>query len=199
MGSNRRGDGTMPCSNPVIRDSNKDQLIAKLEEEIDSLKRKNEAQAVYLVRGFESVIRVKEEENNRLAIENAELRRSVTVLEEQLVDQAMHNVTQCFGGVNVCEVATGLHQCVNESSIDGGENGRLSISGKQVVIASPISYIQTMPQHSGEVIGANVNEVGNTEMVVVSPLMAVGGKSSDCMNSFVRNIKCKVRKNLKLP
>lgn len=188
----------MPCSNPVIRDSEKDQLIAKLEEEIDSLKRKNEAQAVHLVRGFESVIRVKEEENNRLAKENAKL-RTVTVLEEQLVDQAMHNVTQCFGGVNICEVATGLHQCVNESSVDGGENGRLSISGKQVVIASPISYIQTMPQHSCEVIGANVNEVRNTEMVVVSPLMAVGGKSSDGMNSFIRNIKCKVRKILKLP
>ncbi|XP_028119778.1 uncharacterized protein LOC114317267 isoform X2 [Camellia sinensis] len=78
-----------------MRNVDKDKLIAKLEEEVATLKRENEMQWGSLVGGSESVLRVKEE-NKRLAVENVELRRTVTVLEEKLAKQ-----TQRFGIVHV--------------------------------------------------------------------------------------------------
>ncbi|GMQ05767.1 hypothetical protein CsSME_00050658 [Camellia sinensis var. sinensis] len=78
-----------------MRNVDKDKLIAKLEEEVATLKRENEMQWGSLVGGSESVLRVKEK-NKRLAVENVELRRTVTVLEEKLAKQ-----TQRFGIVHV--------------------------------------------------------------------------------------------------
>ncbi|GMP98618.1 hypothetical protein CsSME_00046437 [Camellia sinensis var. sinensis] len=84
-----------------LENKRKDEMIALLEEEVAGLKRKLEAQAVNIVRGFECVLGIKNKEVDKLKKENIKLRRSVLVLEDQLADRDVHVVTQAFRDVEV--------------------------------------------------------------------------------------------------
>ncbi|KAI8028349.1 hypothetical protein LOK49_LG02G00753 [Camellia lanceoleosa] len=179
-----------------MRNIDKDELISKFEKEVVALKRKNEMQAVYLVRGFEIVLRVKDEEKKRLALENAKLRRTVTVLEEQLADQAVYNVTQWFNGGNIGHegIVGGMSACGDKAC--GGQQ-RSTLECLVIVLdASLVSFVLAAFHHIETGVSADVVQCAKPEVVVVSPLMAEGGWASGGPNSFVRKIKAKVRKNL---
>lgn len=59
-----------------------ERTITKLEEEVVSLKNKMEMQAVNIVGGFGCVMKVKDEEIQKLQNENKELRQTISMLED---------------------------------------------------------------------------------------------------------------------
>ncbi|GMP30839.1 hypothetical protein CsSME_00005315 [Camellia sinensis var. sinensis] len=157
-------------------DEGDSQIIIDLKKEVTRLKKKTEIQSVNLVGGFKSIFKVKDEECKKLVAENAEIRRSLAALDEQVAKQAVHSVTQRFSSVNI------TNSCVHEY-----------IVGNVVGVEDRRDHCQTV--HCGIMIDAfpvaSVPIVDNNEM-------HEGGSVVDGMNSFVRKIKGKVRKNLKL-
>ncbi|XP_028089042.1 uncharacterized protein LOC114289493 [Camellia sinensis] len=79
-----------------MQNKKKDKMVSSLEEEVVGLKRKMELQAVNIVGGFECVVKMKNDELSKLKNENDELRKRVLLLEDQLEDRDVHDVTQRF-------------------------------------------------------------------------------------------------------
>ncbi|KAI7984086.1 hypothetical protein LOK49_LG15G01560 [Camellia lanceoleosa] len=79
----------------------KDDFVDMGVDEVDRLRQANEVQTLYLVGGFRSLMQAKDDEVKKLTTENAELQRVVNVLEDQLAEREVHNVTQAFCGVDV--------------------------------------------------------------------------------------------------
>ncbi|KAL7165480.1 hypothetical protein ACSBR2_041212 [Camellia fascicularis] len=83
----------------------KDNKITILEVEASRLKRENKMQAVHIVGGFGCVLKMKNEEVEKLKKENIELRKQIAILEDQLADHDVHDVTQAFRMAEVdCEI-----------------------------------------------------------------------------------------------
>ncbi|XP_028087940.1 uncharacterized protein LOC114288621 [Camellia sinensis] len=182
-----------------VSNIDKDDVIAKLEEEVVRLKKKNDIQAVHIVEGFESVLRVKDEEKKKLQLENAKLRQTVAILEEQLADQAVHNVMQRFkvGDLGHEGGVAGKGGCEYESH--GGKQHSMSAYAEIVVDASPVTSIPASSKHIDSGVIADVVQCAKHQVVVINPISAEGGHVVEAPNSFVRSIKEKVRKNLQLP
>ncbi|KAF5943758.1 hypothetical protein HYC85_017835 [Camellia sinensis] len=174
-------------------------FVANLMDEVAMLKWKNEMQAVNLVEGFESIFKVKDKEIKKLSEENTKLKRTVACLEEQLANQAVHNVTQRYNGFISEAVGEMVPERDDGRGLQGvGSDGK-SVCSDVMVNASPLSYLHGF-RCSGETdVNAGVGQVGEHEVVVISLVIGDGGALDDGMNSFVHNIKEKVRKNLKLP
>ncbi|GMP62988.1 hypothetical protein CsSME_00024865 [Camellia sinensis var. sinensis] len=182
-----------------VSNIDKDDVIAKLEEEVVRLKKKNDIQAVHIVEGFESVLRVKDEEKKKLQLENAKLRQTVAILEEQLADQAVHNVMQRFkvGDLGHEGGVAGKGGCGYESH--GGKQHSMPAYAEIVVDASPVTSIPASSKHIDSGVIADVVQCAKHQVVVINPISAEGGHVVGAPNSFVRCIKEKVRKNLQLP
>ncbi|KAI8008835.1 hypothetical protein LOK49_LG07G02831 [Camellia lanceoleosa] len=170
--------------------------ISKLEAEVVSLKSKMEMQAVNIVGGFGCVVKVKDDEIRKLETENKELRQTISMLEDQLADQQVHTVTQAYR----MNTPTGVRD-VGASNCEGG-------SGFGVTVVHDVTPIR---------VGLNVGIGGdNVTVHTVSdsspvPDRSVGNenlsdlevglfpnKGEVIRNSFVRNLKNKVRKELRL-
>ncbi|KAI8021267.1 hypothetical protein LOK49_LG03G03135 [Camellia lanceoleosa] len=178
---------------------NKDEVIAKLEEEVIRLKKKNDMQAVHIVEGFESVFKVKDEEKKKLQLENAKLRQTIAILEEQLADQTVHNVTQQFkvGDLGHEGGVAGKSGCGYKSH--GGKQHSTAAYAEIVVDASPITYVPASSKHIDSGVIANVVQYAKHQVVVIDPVSAEGGHVVGAPNSFMRSINEKVQKNLQLP
>ncbi|GMQ11391.1 hypothetical protein CsSME_00054045 [Camellia sinensis var. sinensis] len=127
-----------------LENKRKDEMIALLEEEVAGLKRKLEAQAVNIVGGFECVLGIKNEEVDKLKKENIELRMSVLVLEDQLVDRDVHVVTQAFKDVEVW------------GDDVGGSVAGVRVGGQVVYDVSPIRAGMGGANMCSEAVGPNV-------------------------------------------
>ncbi|KAL7217756.1 hypothetical protein ACSBR2_011069 [Camellia fascicularis] len=83
----------------------KDSKIAMLEVEASRLKRENEMQVICIIGGFWCVLKMKDEEVEKLKKESMDLRKQIAILEDQLADRDVHDVTQAFRTVEVdCNV-----------------------------------------------------------------------------------------------
>ncbi|GMP48230.1 hypothetical protein CsSME_00015653 [Camellia sinensis var. sinensis] len=195
------GDGKSNCGHVGSRspdfitvDAGDSKVVMELKNEVERLKRKNEMQSVNLVGGFESIFKVKDEECKKLIAENAELRRSLAALEEQVAEQAVHSVTQHFTSVNVTDPNVDGYVVRNGVGVGNVQDHCTTVEGGIMVDASPVAYVPIVDNNEmHDPILAD-----DSDVVVVSPLLTEGGNAVGGMNSFVRNIKCKVRKNLKL-
>ncbi|CAL5356437.1 unnamed protein product [Camellia sinensis] len=169
-------------------------IIMELKNEVDRLKRMNKMQSVNLVAGFESIFKVKDEECKKLVAENAELRWSLAALEEQVAEQAVHSVTQHFTSVKVTDPSVDGYVVRNGVGVGNGLDHCPTVEGGIMVDASPVAYVPIVDNNEMH----NPILADDSDVVVVSPLLTEGGSAVGGMNSFVRNIKGKVRKNLKL-
>ncbi|KAI8028619.1 hypothetical protein LOK49_LG02G01088 [Camellia lanceoleosa] len=79
-----------------LQNKNKDNMISLLEEEITTLKSRSDLQAVNIVGGFGCVLKMKDEELEKLRKENGEMQKKISLLEDQLEDRDVHVVTQAF-------------------------------------------------------------------------------------------------------
>ncbi|KAI7996973.1 hypothetical protein LOK49_LG10G02505 [Camellia lanceoleosa] len=161
--------------------------------------RKLEVQAVNIVGGFECVLGIKNDEVDRLKKENMELRRSLSVLEDQLADRDVHVVTQAFR-----EVEVRRDEC-------GGSDDGVKIGGDIVCNVSPIRTGMVgadvcnegvgsgkgfgVSDSDGEQRGLAAGGIFNVDLCDMDDGLAV----SVGQTSFVRNIKNKVRQGKKLP
>ncbi|CAL5428078.1 unnamed protein product [Camellia sinensis] len=195
------GDGKSSCGHVGSRspdfitvDAGDSKVVMELKNEVERLKRKNEMQSVNLVAGFESIFKVKDEECKKLIAENAELRRSLAALEEQVAEQAVHSVTQHFTSVNVTDPNVDGYVVRNGVGVGNVQDHCPTVEGGIMVDASPVAYVPIVDNNEMQ----DPILADDSDVVVVSPLLTEGGSAVGGMNSFVRNIKCKVRKNLKL-
>ncbi|KAI8002516.1 UDP-glucuronate:xylan alpha-glucuronosyltransferase 2 [Camellia lanceoleosa] len=181
---------------PYIRkcDAGDIEFVMELKEEVDRLKKKIEMQSINLVESFESIFKVKDEECKKLAAENAELRRSLAALEEQVAEQAVHNVTQHLASVNVTNACVDECGLGNLVDVENGRDKCPNVQGGIMVDASPVAYVPLVDNN--EMHGPI--QADDSDVVVVSPMLTEGCSVVDGVNYFVRNIKGKVRKNLKL-
>ncbi|GMP84525.1 hypothetical protein CsSME_00038022 [Camellia sinensis var. sinensis] len=79
-----------------LQNKNNDNMISLLEEEITKLKSRSDLQAVNIVGGFGCVLKMKDEELEKLRKENGEMQKKISLLEDQLEDRDVHVVTQAF-------------------------------------------------------------------------------------------------------
>ncbi|CAL5409358.1 unnamed protein product [Camellia sinensis] len=182
-----------------MQNKKKDKMVSSLEEEVVGLKRKMELQAVNIVGGFEYVVKMKNDELSKLKNENEELRKRVLVLEDQLEDRDVHDVTQRFW-----------------EGVDIGSSGVVNVGndGCDGVMFCDVSPLRILPQY-----GRSGDEGGVDNVAECRPGMLRGhyGSSSsaaeaegltsdvECVaglgyvNSYVRKIKNKVRRERKMP
>ncbi|GMP98183.1 hypothetical protein CsSME_00046159 [Camellia sinensis var. sinensis] len=115
-----------------MQNKKKDKMVSSLEEEVVGLKRKMELQAVNIVGGFECVVKMKNDELSKLKNENDELRRRVLLLEDQLEDRDVHDVTQRF-----------------REGVDIGSSGVVNVGhdGCDGVMLCDVSPLRILPQH----------------------------------------------------
>ncbi|GMP90776.1 hypothetical protein CsSME_00041751 [Camellia sinensis var. sinensis] len=143
-------------------------------------------------------MQAKDDEVKKLTAENVELQRAVNVLEDQVAEREVHNVTQAFGGVdvNVEGVKHGLsgNEHVTDLTINSTPNRVFTVTGDTVLVWD----VTPVPD---QIISVNEMQHGvmaGIEVVVISPNMAEGGRLNFGKNSFVWDVKCKVRKGLTL-
>lgn len=170
--------------------------ISKLEDEVVSLKSKMEMQAVNIVGGFGCVVKVKDDEIQKLENENKELRKTISMLEDQLADQQVHTVTQAYRmntptgcrdvGASHCDGGSGFGVTVvhDVTPIRVGLN--VGVSGENVTVHT-VSDSSPVPDRS-------VADVNLTDLDVE----VFQNKGEGIPNSFVRNLKNKARKELRL-
>ncbi|KAI8024824.1 hypothetical protein LOK49_LG02G00259 [Camellia lanceoleosa] len=184
------------ADSPCIRicDAGDSKIVMELRQEVERLNKKLEMQSVNLVGGFESIFKVKDEECKKLVAENAELRRSLAALEEQLAEQAVHNVTQHFAGVNVRKSSDDDYGLGNLVEVENGRDNCPTVEGGTMVESSPVAYVTLIDNNEMHC----PIQADDSDVVVVSPMITEGCSVVDGVNSFIRNIKGKVRKNLKL-
>ncbi|KAI8008200.1 hypothetical protein LOK49_LG07G02083 [Camellia lanceoleosa] len=187
-----------PMADIEMRNKANEGMIAKLEEEVVRLKSKMELQAVNIVGGFECVMKVKDEEIQKLQNENKEMRQTISMLEDQLADHHVHNVTQAFCEVDV--TAVGASRCGVGSRID-------------VAVVHDVTPIRGVANMCGSVAHVDVHTVSNSSSaplrsvgdvslsdheVQVLPYVEDDGHGVAGQNSFVCKINTKVRKELRL-
>ncbi|KAI8006346.1 hypothetical protein LOK49_LG07G02338 [Camellia lanceoleosa] len=171
----------------------KDGMIAELQAEVDQLRRMKEKQAVDIVGGFTLVFKVKKDQMKKVVEENVELRRTIGVLEEQLAEQDVHNVTQAFrmvvdGDIDMAEGnGVGSMEGATLDSVGQRGNYLLKKSGNFWGIDEKTGGV--VVKVSGH--GSDVVEVAGC----VRRRQPVKGVES----SFVRNLKGKVRKEVMKP
>ncbi|KAI7988185.1 hypothetical protein LOK49_LG13G00494 [Camellia lanceoleosa] len=90
-----------------LQNKNKDNMISLLEEEITKLKSKSDLQAVNIFGSFGCVLKMKDEELEKLRKENGEMQKKISLLEDQLEDRDVHVVTQAFRDAGNKQVAGG--------------------------------------------------------------------------------------------
>ncbi|GMP49086.1 hypothetical protein CsSME_00016191 [Camellia sinensis var. sinensis] len=71
----------------------KDSMLMKLQDEVEQLKMMKEKQTVDTVGGFTCMFKVKDDKFRKMVEENLKLRKTIGRLEDQLAEQAVHNVT----------------------------------------------------------------------------------------------------------
>ncbi|KAI8012973.1 hypothetical protein LOK49_LG05G02657 [Camellia lanceoleosa] len=185
-----------------VRSKTNERTISKLEDEVVNLKSKMEMQAVNIVRGFECVMKVKDDEIRKLENENKELRQTISMLEGQLANQQVHTVTQAywkndFGdvGASHCQRGSGFDVTAvhNVTPIRVGVN--LGVSGQNVTVHT-VSDSSLTPQQS--VIDAYVET-----LVIEQAHACVGDALSDksyffssiCMTKNTQTMESYVLKN----
>ncbi|KAI8000120.1 hypothetical protein LOK49_LG09G01498 [Camellia lanceoleosa] len=171
----------------------KDGMIAELQAEVDRLRRMKEKQAVDIVGGFTLVFKAKEDEMKKVAEENVELRRKIGVLEEQLAEQDVHNVTRAF-----CMVVDGDTDMAEGDGVGRMERATLDSVGQRR------NYLLKSSGNFGgidEKIGGVVVEVigHGSDVVEVAGCVRRRQPVEGVESSFVRNLKGKVRKDVMKP
>ncbi|KAL7238966.1 hypothetical protein ACSBR2_004961 [Camellia fascicularis] len=123
-------------ANLELQNQRKEEMVTMLKEDVARLKRKLELQAVNIVEGFESVLQMKNEELDKLKNENMELRKKLTVLEDQLAERDVHDVTQAFWVVEVGRnsggVTEGGFRCVGVFVCDVSPLGVVGLRSNRV-------------------------------------------------------------------
>ncbi|KAI7984783.1 hypothetical protein LOK49_LG14G02035 [Camellia lanceoleosa] len=179
-----------------LRNKANEETISKLENEVVSLKSKMEMQAVNIVGGFGCVVKVKDDEIRKLENENKGLWQTISMLIDQLADQQVHTVTQAYRkntpldcrdvGASHCEGGSGFDVTVvhDVTPIRVGVNAGVSVEN---VTVHTVFDSSPVPKRS-------VGDVNLTDFEVGLFL----NKGEGVRNSFVRNLKNKVRKELRL-
>ncbi|GMP39538.1 hypothetical protein CsSME_00010333 [Camellia sinensis var. sinensis] len=143
-------------------------------------------------------MQAKDDEAKKLTTEKAELQRAVNVLEDQLAEREVHNVTQAFRGVyvNVEGVKHGLsgNEHVTGITVNSTPNRVFAVTRDTV----PVWDVTPVRDQTISVSKMQHGVMAGTEVVVISPNMAEGGRLNFGKNSFVWDVKCKVRKGLTL-
>ncbi|KAI8031075.1 hypothetical protein LOK49_LG01G00645 [Camellia lanceoleosa] len=166
-------------------------MISLLEEEINKLKSKSDLQAVNIVGGFGCVLKMKDEELEKLRKENGEMQKKISLLEDQLEDRDVHVVTQAFRDAG------------NKQGAGGSGTGCSGYAESFLCDVSPLRAVNDCAWQAG----SEPNEVEvhdpmdvqqcDTEVEVL-PYVSEGVPRLGGLNSLVRNIKGKVRKERKL-
>ncbi|KAI7981324.1 hypothetical protein LOK49_Contig50G00001 [Camellia lanceoleosa] len=166
-------------------------MVVLLKEDVAGSKRKLELQAVNIGRGFKSVLQMKNEELDKLKNKNMELQKKVTVLEDQLAERDVHDVTQAFQVVEVGRNSEGV-----------SEEG----FGRGSVVICDVSPLRVVGQRGDKVDAASVDDVqefipkmvdGESDVKIsyhaidVVANVVEGVEAVGMQNSFVRNIKNK--------
>ncbi|THG06804.1 hypothetical protein TEA_001953 [Camellia sinensis var. sinensis] len=141
-------------------------------------------------------MQAKDNEVKKLTTENAKLKRVVNVLEEQLAKREVHNVTQAFRGedVNAEGVKYGLsgNEHVTDLTNNTTPDRVFAITGDAVSVWD----VMLVREQTDRITEIQHGVLVGTEVVVISPNMAEGGRLNVVNNSFVQDVKCKVRKGL---
>ncbi|GMP49595.1 hypothetical protein CsSME_00016529 [Camellia sinensis var. sinensis] len=171
----------------------KDSMIMKLQDEVEQLKRMKEKQAVDIIGGFTCMFKVKDDKFRKMVEENSELRKTIGRLEDQLAEQAVHNVTQAFRGMGVgcddgiCCVGmktADVHTSFGAAGVHGV--GAIAQDGGYVWISN-----QYLPSVLGGVTGTTSTQL--PEVAVVGPSMQSSDRIECGQSTLVRNIKSMVR------
>ncbi|KAI7994766.1 hypothetical protein LOK49_LG11G00750 [Camellia lanceoleosa] len=172
--------------------------IAKLGEEVLRLNSKMELQTVNIVAGFECVMKVKDKEIRKLQNKNKEMRQTISMLEDQLADHQVHNVTQAFRKVDVTVV--GASRCGVPSGIDVAIVYDVTPIRGVANTCRSVAYVDVHTVFdSSPVLVRSVGDVSLSDhKVQVLPYVEDDRHGMVGKNSFVRKIKTKVRKELRL-
>ncbi|CAL5339426.1 unnamed protein product [Camellia sinensis] len=174
-----------------LQNKNKDNMISRLEEEITKLKSKSDLQAVNIVGGFGCVLKMKDEELEKLRKENGEMQVKISLLEDQLEDRDVHVVTQAF-------------RDAGDKQVTGGSGtGCSGYGGSFLCDVSPLRAVNDCAWQAGnEANEVEVHDPMDVQQcdaeVEVLPYVGEGVPRLGGLNSLVRNIKGKVRKERKL-
>ncbi|KAI8007143.1 hypothetical protein LOK49_LG07G00188 [Camellia lanceoleosa] len=155
-------------------------------------------QAIHIVGGFRCVLKMKDEEVEKLKKENMELRKQIVVLEDQLADRNVHDVTQAFRTMEV------------DCKVRGVGTGSSEFGGEGLSDVTPLCAVGMCVNNCGEsdlnlgtddmmvqVHGPyNLNMYDSKTEVVPQVLQAPPGFG--VQKSYVCNIKNKVRKQWKM-
>ncbi|XP_028103251.1 uncharacterized protein LOC114302424 [Camellia sinensis] len=151
---------------------------------------------LHLVGGFGCLMQNKDDEVKKLTTENAELQRAIKVLEEQLAEREVHNVTQAFRAVdvNVEGVNYGLmgNEQVTDLTNNTSPNRVFAVIGDAVLVRD----VMLVREQTNSVSEMQHGVIAGTEVVVISPNMAEGGRLNVWKNSFMWDVKRKDRKGL---
>ncbi|KAI7979800.1 hypothetical protein LOK49_Contig245G00005 [Camellia lanceoleosa] len=181
-----------------VQINEKDIVISELCAEVDRLRQANEVQMLHHVGGFGSLMQAKDDEVKKLTSENAELQRAVNVLEDQLAERKVHNVTQAFRGVDVnvegVEYGLGGNEHVTDLTNNITPNRVFVVTGDAISVWD----VTLVREQTNSISEMQHGVMAGTEVVVISPNMVEGGRLNVGKNSFVRDVKCKVRKGLTL-
>ncbi|KAI7979066.1 hypothetical protein LOK49_Contig528G00001 [Camellia lanceoleosa] len=173
---------------PNMNQKKNEEMVVLLKEDVAGSKRKLELQAVNIGRGFKSVLQMKNEELDKLKNKNMELQKKVTVLEDQLAERDVHDVTQAFQVVEVGRNSEGV-----------SEEG----FGRGSVVICDVSPLRVVGQRGDKVIDA-YTEVLKTEQLRMYGNDELANKSyffnSMCLdmvkNNDVRVMEKYVRRNV---
>ncbi|KAI8031003.1 hypothetical protein LOK49_LG01G03433 [Camellia lanceoleosa] len=176
----------------------KDNVISELRAEVDKLRQANKVQTLHLVGGFGSLMQAKDDEVKKLNTQNAELQRAINVLEDQLAEREVHNVTQAFRhvDVNVEGVNDGLsgNKHVADLANNATPNRVFAVTGDAV----PVWDVTPVREQTNSVSEMQRGVMLGTEVVVISPNMAEGGRLNVRSSSFMWDVKRKDRKGFTL-
>ncbi|KAI7992442.1 hypothetical protein LOK49_LG12G01427 [Camellia lanceoleosa] len=152
-----------------------------------------EKQAADIVDGFILVFKVKDDQIKKVVEENVDLRKTIGVLEEQLAEQDVHNLTQAF-------------RTVDDGCTDRGDGKAVGIKDRTTldIVGLYGNNRSTKADNCGgsnDMTGGVLVEISqnDSDVVEVGRCMPVGQRVECVQKSFVRNLKCKVRKELRLP
>ncbi|KAI7980176.1 hypothetical protein LOK49_Contig184G00002 [Camellia lanceoleosa] len=172
----------------------KDNVVAELRAEVERLRKTNEVQTLHLVGGFGSLMEAKDAEVKKLSNENAELRRAINVLEDQLADREVHNVTQAFRNVDVNPAGGNATPGRVVADVTGTPGGLFTVSGD----GNPVWDVTPVREQTISVREMQRGIMAGTEVVVISPTMAEGGRFNVGRSSIMWDVKRKERKKVTL-
>ncbi|KAI8012419.1 hypothetical protein LOK49_LG06G03522 [Camellia lanceoleosa] len=172
----------------------KDNVVAELRAEVERLRKTNEVQTLHLVGGFGSLMEAKDAEVKKLSNENAELRRAMNVLEDQLAEREVHNVTQAFRNVDVNPEGVNATPGRVVADVTGTSGGVFTVTGD----GNPVWDVTPVREQTISVSEMQRGIMAGTEVVVISPTMAEGGRFNVGRSSIMWDVKLKERKGLTL-